>query len=228
MKRVLLYGCLGILVLTGFVSTIIFVVLYITSQNDIKIKNAELALCLTNNTNNCVPTQNESESIQSTEQKFVDAGQNINIDYPSSWVGELDTSISTDFAYEPIYGRVIEKYDFNLTKSATTLKFSKILGGVDGFPDGIKSVTHDWVEISGTDLVRVSDKGANKWRYVEMLNCATLGEPFFTPAEVASFDLCIGSFFPGFGTLGASSVSINSSNSVLLEEADLIVKSALN
>lgn len=225
MKQLLIYGCLGVFILVGIISSTVLAVLFINSQNEIRIRDVQLASCssLSLDTIECpAPTAVDSQI------RFIDEGQDILIEYPSSWNGSLDTTLSSDFSYEPEYGRVITKYDYSLVKSGVTLKFSRIIGGVDGFPFGLENSTHDWFEIPGTSLIRYSDKGLNEWRYVEKLDCSTFGEPFFTPAEVASFDECVGPFFPGFGVVGASTVNIRTSNPTLLEEADLIVTSALN
>jgi len=227
MKRIIIFGCIGVLFLVGLISTTIFAVLYLNSQNEIKVKNAELASC---NTDKVIPTEVTcpTPTTGTTENTFIDNGQSIEVRYPTSWTGVLTTNITDDYAYEPEYGRVITKYDYTLTKSGTSLKFSRIMGAVDGFPSGLKVATHDWFEIPGTDVLRYSDKDQNVWQYVSKIDCAEIGEPFFTPVEVASFGVCIASFFPGFGVSGASVATINSLNATILGEADLIVKSALN
>ncbi len=227
MKRILILGCIGILFLAGIISTTTFAVLYMNSQNEIKIKNVELSACMANVAEEA-PTCPEVPTTTSTDSTFKDDGQSIEIRYPNTWVGVLNTKLSTDFAYEPEYGKVISKYEYTLRKSGVALKFTRILGGVDGFPNGLKASTHDWKEISGTNLVRYSEKGENNWRYVSSVDCSDLGEPFFTVEEVASFSVCVGSFFPGFGTDGASTATIETGDVDLLDEADQIAKSALN
>lgn len=225
MKRTIILGCLVILFLAGLVSTTIFVVLYLNSQNEIKLKDVQIAACQNaeNKEQNICPEIPEEEDLA-----FTDIGQNIEVLYPSSWVGVLNTEISDDFAYEPIYGRVISVYEYTLTKASTNIKFEKVLPAVDGFPSGLTSEEYNWVEISGTNVLRFASIGSNTWKYVSKIDCESLGEPFFTEEEVANFDMCIGSFFPGFGTLGASNVTVQSSSEDLLSEADLIVKSAIN
>lgn len=227
MKRIIIFSCLGILFLLGLVSTTVFAVLYINSQNELKLKDTSLALCNSQKSqDSCVEEEDISESLEYT---FTDDGQDISITYPTTWTGILTTTISPEFAYEPVYGRIATGYEYNLTKSGVNLKFQKLMGAVDGFPSGLSSTEHDWAEVSGTNILRFSSKGENNWRYAEIIDCSTLVDgPFFTAEELASFDVCIGSFFPGFGNLGANIVTIQTSNSTLLLEADLIVKSALN
>ncbi len=229
MKRILIFGCIGALFLAGIVSTTIFAVLYLNSQNEIKVKNVELAACLakpTESTTTCPDLT--APTTGPTELTFKDEGQSIEVVYPSTWTGTLNTKLSEDFAYEPEYGKVISKYEFLVKKGGATLKFTRILGGVDGFADGLKTSTHDWSIIAGTDLIRISQKGENDWKYTHTVDCSTLGDPFFTPSEVASFDICVGSFFPGFGITGASTANIKTGDATLLEEADQIVKSTMN
>ena len=228
MRKYIILGCLGILFLVGIVSTTIFAVLYINSKNEIKVKNVELAACLAKPADTTTKCPDSTTTSTSTNLTFKDEGQSIEVVYPSTWVGTLNTKLSDDFAYEPEYGKVISKYEFDLKKGGATLRFSRILGGVDGFADGLKSSTHDWKVISGTDLIRVSQKGENDWKYTYTVDCSTLGDPFFTPAEVASFDICVGSFYPGFGVYGASTAVIKTGDATLLEEADEIAKSAMN
>lgn len=226
MKRTIIFGCLGIVFVVGIISTTVFAVLYINSQNEIKVKDAELTACSTQKSTEepiCPAPEDSTDQIA-----FIDNGESIEVIYPISWEGELTTNISDDYAFEPEYGRVISTYNYTLTKDTAVLEFQRIMGGVDGFPSGLKTTTHDWVNVVGTDLLRYSDKDENQWSYVEEVDCDSLGEPFFSAEEVSTFDVCIGSFFPGFGVSGASVVTINESNAELLLEADLIVKSALN
>lgn len=226
MKRIIIFGCIGSLFVLGLISTTVFAALYINSQNELKVKDAELAAC-------AVQKSSEDTSCPtldpiSEELSFIDNGESIEVIYPSTWSGELTTNISDDYAFEPEYGRVISTYNYTLTKAGSTLQFLRIMGGVDGFPTGLTASTHDWVSIPGTDIVRYSSIGENVWSYVEEIDCTTLGEPFFSAEEVATFDVCIGSFFPGFGVSGASVATIDTEDADLLAEADLIAKSALN
>lgn len=228
MKRYLILGCLLLLSIAGLVSSTTFIVLYISSQNELGSKTSELNMCInerdtTPSCNDEVLTDSEIKTVQ-----FKDDGQDISITYPLAWQGALTTEISSDFVYDPVYGRVITKYEYNLTKSGVTLKFLKLIGAVDGFPLGLKSTDSDWVQVSGTNIVRYSNKGENDWKYVEILDCSEMAGPFFTEEEISSFDLCVGSFFPGFGSLGANSLTIKTSNAQILQESDLIAKSALN
>lgn len=226
MKRIIIFGCLGTLFVVGVFSTTIFAVLYLNSQNELKVKDAELASCAVQKSGDdtACPTLDSMDE----EISFVDNGESIEVVYPYTWTGELTTNISDDYAFEPEYGRVISTYNYTLTKSGATLQFLRIMGGVDGFPTGLTASTHDWVSIAGTDIVRYSSIGENLWSYVEEIDCATLGEPFFSAEEVATFDVCIGSFFPGFGVSGASVATVDTADAELLAEADLIAKSALN
>lgn len=228
MKKIIIFGCLGVLFLVGLISTTIFAVLYINSQNEIKVKNAELVACTVKANTDEVTTTACQETNTPAEYTFKDDGQGIKITYPTSWTGVLTTKVSTDFAYTPEYGKVISTYEYNLTKSGATLKFKEILAGIDGFGTGLKTSSFDYKVITGTNLVRYSAKGANDWKYVQKVDCSTFGEPMFDPAEVATYEVCVSSFFPGFGTNNASFATIKTSDATLLDEADQIAKSALN
>lgn len=229
MKRLIVLGCLGFLVISGIISTTVFTLLYFQSQNQLNVKTEELVLCKsasTSTTQQCDSTPLAAES--KTETTFRDIGQDIKVTYPTTWTADLNTGISTDFAYEPIYGRIINKYELTLTKSSTELKFVKILGAVGGFASGLKAANEDWQKIEGSNLVRYSNKGKNDWKYSTEVKCSDLSPEMYGADELAGFEICVNPFFAGFGTLGASNVSIKSSNKVILEEADKIVVSALN
>ena len=171
----------------------------------------------------------DSSSCKETtcEQVFQESGfGGITVKYPTSWEGQLQTTVSTDFVYEPTNGKVISKYDLILTKSSSKLTFSRVLVATGFMPDGLKSSTHDYVEVT-PKVLRYSEKGENDWRYVEKLNCGDYADS--EVIDLTGFDECYLTIFPGFGSEnGAAFVKLKSSDMTIISEADEIVKSALN
>ena len=156
---------------------------------------------------------------------FKDDALDINLDYPSSWKLSLDTEISEDFAYEPVYGRVIQNYTATLNKGTSRLIFKKILGAVDGFPNKIKPTELNYVEVTA-DLVRYKQTDEAIWNYVQLLNCSDFeGELFSEPAAVD--EVCVSPFYGGFGNW-ANVAQLTGNNTTDFEEADQIAISALN
>lgn len=216
--------------LTGM--TVMFIVIllistgafaYLFFSQSTKAGVLELQVESLQNTLASLESEEGDTSPESNTTKFVDIGMEINLEYPLSWTMELNTQSTDDFVYEPIYGRVIEKYELILVKNATELKFTKILGAVDGFPAGFNDSEMDYIDL-GNNLMRISENGANEWSYVQKLACSDYtGEPF----DMSEYDICYANFFPGFGKY-ANYAGINSSDLTLLSEADNIVLSALN
>jgi len=155
---------------------------------------------------------------------FSDKSLEIDLDYPSSWTLTLDTKISDDFAYEPVYGRIIEQYEATLKKGGAALVFEKILGAVDGFPNKIKKSQVDFIEVS-SKLARYKLTSESEWQYVQLLTCSDYNELFDSPAEVG--EICVTNFYNGFGVY-ANTARVSGGDITELEESDQIVISALN
>jgi len=154
---------------------------------------------------------------------FEDTPLEVSFQYPSTWKLVLGTNVSEDFAYEPVYGRLLQNYKATLKKGTSTLTFEKILGAVDGFPTTVDKSTIDFEEVEG-NLVRYKQPSESKWKYVQVLNCDDFSELFGAPA---ASDTCVSTFYSGFGNW-ANIAYVTASNEADLAEADQIVISALN
>lgn len=181
-------------------------------DNRIKLLESQLSELQANNTDSTI--------------KFEDTGLDIEIEYPNDWIAELNSKITNEYADEPVYGPIIQGYEFTLVKGDAELKFEKIMGAIDGFPSGLVNGT-DSFEILGDDLVRVKGNG-NSWRYVQRLDCSDFDDDGAI-INLSDADECVSSFLGGFGNNRFASIAnITATDENLIKEADEIVKSTLN
>ncbi len=212
-KNILLIFFLILIVVLG-TSAGILGYLYSTKNSDYNKLLAESML---------KPEEPTVETV-SKQISFTDESLEINFKYLDTWNLSLDTKVSEDFAYDPVYGRVLQQYQATLTKGTSALEFKKVLGAVDGFPNKVKEADMDFVKVN-TKLVRYKEKSETKWRYAEELDCADFADYFGSPA--ASDEICVSTFYPGFG-IYANTATVSSTKSEDLVEADAIAVSALN
>lgn len=222
MKKILL-GMLLAVTLIAIFTSVIFGILFLDKTN-----NAN-ALAKSNQDLNAIvkdlnaKVDELSKPAELKESKFVDDGLGISVSYTADWQAVLDTNLSKDFAFDPTHGRVISDYILEFKNGSTTLKFDNIHKALDGFGDALKNSGNDIVKLSDK-VVRYSAKDKNEWKYVSVAECT--GSDVFGPVDTKT-STCVGSFFPGFSNLGATTVTINSSDATLLKEADAIVLSAV-
>lgn len=222
--RKILFGIFFTLFIVFIIATIVFGFLFFRTQATLNDREVSLArandriLSLEAEQSTDLPTENTETGLLI----FEDVGADILIRYPSSWDLVVDTDMSEEFAYEPVYGRILQDYDIVLSKDTVSLEFNRILGAVDGFGSGIKASEYEIVEVSDS-IVRYSELGTNIWSYVETIDCDEI--EMFLDESPESYDLCVGSFFPGFANIGAADVTIITSDELVLSEADAIVLS---
>lgn len=154
---------------------------------------------------------------------FVDDGFDISIEFPLTWTGVLTTNIQPEFVYDPITGVVIQDYLYTLTKGSSELKFEQILAAIDGFPNGLSEDEYEIVEVS-SDLLRYRSIGAPGWGYGERLDCSEISGEII---DLTAFTYCV-SPFTNFANNFAGDVTLVSSSSADIAEADQIVISAIN
>ena len=206
----------------------IFGYLYVTKNNeysDLLAKTLDSQNLLGNLATN-FDSSNKDEIITMQNDsiiKFEDKFLKVRLEYPESWTLVLDTKITDEFAYEPVYGRIVQQYTSTLTKTSSKVTFEKIIGAVDGFPALIDKSKIDFIEINGS-LIRYKEKSAVEWKYAEWLDCSDFVEIFGSPT---ASEVCISSFFPGFGNF-ANSAKVIAGDEQSLKEADKIAISALN
>lgn len=174
MGKLLLKIFIGILVFVLIISTTVLGVLFVTKNNEANDLKTNLVSLQTNFDN----LKTEHEQLESSctgacpeKLVFEDTGLSIYVEYPSTWTATLNSAITTEFAFEPIYGVITEGYTLTLKKGSAELKFDKILAGIDGFPSGLSAETDEYVEV-GTTLVRVKETGSDSWKYVSKLDCS--------------------------------------------------------
>lgn len=213
-KNISIFILLVLVLIFGTVGGV-FGYLYWTKNNEY---NALLA--------KSIDTSDTTDSVISyatTSVTFEDTPLEVALEYPSTWELKLGTKVSEDFAYEPVYGRILEEYKATLTKGSSVLKFEKILGAVDGFPNLVDKSTVDFAEVQG-NLIRYKLPSESKWKYVQWLNCEDFSEMFGSPT---ASEVCLSTFYSGFGNW-ANIAYITASSETDLLEADQIVISALN
>jgi hypothetical protein len=167
-----------------------------------------------------------SGAVGNKDLTFSDSGLEFDIKYPAGWTMEANTKLEDKNA-SPV---VITGYSLTLEKGTSTLMFSKILGGVGDMAVVYKSSEYDVVELKDAsndslEILRVSKKDEDKWRYVSKVDCDDVPEE----ETVETGDFCgAGGFFSGFGErVGASTVALTSSDEEVIKEADKIVISTL-
>lgn len=222
-KNIFLVIFLVLIIVLGAASGI-FGYLYFNKVNEY---NNLLATSLEqNNSENTTNNAENSSGNNSDTQmiKFQDISLDINLEYPSTWKLALDTKVSDDFAYDPVYGRIIQQYKATLTKGSSVVTFEKILGAVDGFPNKIKPASLDYLKVNDK-LVRYKQSSETKWKYVQLVNCDDVAELFTD--SVSSDEVCVSTFYDGFGNYANISY-VTPSSELDLTEADQIAVSALN
>lgn len=156
---------------------------------------------------------------------FSDSGLEFDVKYPSGW----ELSANTKLEDKTTFPVVITGYALILKKDTSTLTFSKLLGGVGDMGTIYKTSEFDVVELKdatgdSVDVLRVSEKGKNEWKYVTKVDCSDVPDE----SLVAAGDLCgAGGFFSGFGGVGASTARLVASDEKVIKEADQIVISTL-
>ncbi|MEO6729500.1 MAG: hypothetical protein ABIM99_06285 [Candidatus Dojkabacteria bacterium] len=156
-----------------------------------------------------------------TKLTFSDTGLGIKVEFPASWTPISNTKVELE---STTTATTLKSLEVKFTKTGATVTFSRLFGPVGDLAVGYPTSTYDVKEVS-SKIIRVADKGTNKWSYKAKVDCADAIE---VPAGTT---VCgSGSFFPGFGTGGgaASFASVETSDATLLLEADTIVVSALN
>lgn len=197
----------------------VFGYLYFTKNNEY----ADLLARALEGGSDISPATEEDSATTPTIITFEDTPLDVSFNYPSTWSLAMGTNVSEDFAYEPVYGRILQNYKATLTKGTSVLTFEKNLGAIDGFPSLVDKSTVDFVEVSG-DLIRYKQPAETKWKYVQWMSCDDFAEMFGSPAAT---EVCLSSFYPGFGNW-ANIAYISASSEADLLEADQIVVSALN
>lgn len=218
MKRFLL-GILITLLLVFIATTAIFAFLFFRTQTDLNSRNTELSNSLLEIEDLDSDTSGLNE-IPSELITFEDVGADIIIEYPSSWNLIVDTDMSEEFAYEPVYGRILEDYDITLDKAGGNIVFDRILGAIDGFGSGLKESSSDIFEVTDS-IVRYATKGESDWSYAKLISCSDI--EMFLDEPASDYDFCIEPFFSDIANIGATQVTVSSSNADVLLEADSIV-----
>lgn len=222
-----------LLVLLGFfavgfgVGTLVLGILYVNTNKQVTDYKSQVSE-LNTEVQECAQKSGAEDSLEQNcplEFTFRESSfGGVEVTYPVSWSGRLETEISEDFVYEPTHGKVISEYKYILTKEASTLTFLRILGATGFLPDGVRSSEANVVEV-GTNVLRISQIGDDNWGYYQKLSCSDVDPTLF---DLTTMDYCYVPLFPGFGTEnGASQVSLQSSDSALISEADEIVLSSI-
>lgn len=163
-----------------------------------------------------------SENDNVSTLRFEDRSMEIKFDYPSDWNLLMDTMITEEFAYEPIYGRIAQDYIISVGKNGSRLQIINELSAVDGFPDGFKTGEMDYVEVNN-DVMRIADKNSNGWNYVSKADCAEMSSELI---DLSEFDVCYTPFAPQISKFPVR-IEIESKDSEILKEADSIILSAI-
>lgn len=160
--------------------------------------------------------------------KLADSLLDFEFTYPSDWYGYTASNWSDDVIFpdgSTDFGPVISDYDVIFEKGDTELKFTVLLGPVDGFPSGLYDETHEYVEVSD-EIVRWKLMDDDTWTYSSKSECTDGGEIF---EDLTDADMCVGSFFPSFvdGGTWAVQAFVTDSDAEVLTEADDIALSVL-
>ncbi len=174
-----------------------------TSKSEVSALNNQVAQAL--------------QACQDKKVSFDDVGMKVAFEYPISWKLVADIGTAQVPPPEP-------KYVITVVKGDTTLKFTKLLGGVGDIPEGLQAEKHDFVVLNGDKIVRYKLKTSATWLYGAKVSCALAQE---IDPQIKVNDTCIEHFFPGFSPTGfATQASLTGADATSLIEADQIVLSA--
>jgi len=214
---------LSLLIIILVISTTALGVLFVVRTNDYNNVQNELVK-VKDDLKNALDKVAELQAAAkdpNTKLKFSDTGLGLKGEFPASWTPVSNTKVELSAETTTT---TLKSVELKFSKGASTVTLSRLFGPVGDMAVGYPTSTYDVKEVS-SKIIRVADKGTNKWSYKAKVDCTDAVD---VPAGTT---ICgSASFFPGFGTVAGSAgfASADVSDAALLLEADAIVLSTVN